>query len=204
MLSSPVAATGSVPPSRSPSQDKGDPLASFARRLGIEVVGRRVFAAEHCASARKPEGWLISANSAFIVPAELLEQFEGRSLNFHPGLLPEYAGLHTHQWAIRNGEREFGVTVHRMENAIDTGPIVGQVRFPVKPDDTGLSLYSRCLTAGAELFSRIAGKIVRGEPLAEIPPGPDAPPALPASRCSGGAHCLELERQPRCRFYPRR
>ena len=104
-----------------------------------------------------------------IIPADVLKPFDGRSLNFHPGLLPEYAGLHTHQWAIRNGEQEFGVTVHRMEQRIDAGAIVGQQRFPIRPGDTGLSLFSRCLAAGAELFPRIIAQIVRGEPLADIP-----------------------------------
>jgi len=119
--------------------------------------------------AGRSEGWLVSANSTIIIPREVLELFEGRSLNLHPGLLPEYAGLHTHQWAIRNGEREFGVTVHRVEPQIDAGAIVGQVRFPISPEDTGLSLFRRCLTAGRELFSRIITQITRGEALTDVP-----------------------------------
>ena len=88
-------------------------------------------------SGRLPrrQAWLINVNSTMIIPAEVLALFEGRSLNFHPGLLPEYAGLHTHQWAIRNGEREFGVTVHRMEQKIDAGAIVGKLRFPITADE---------------------------------------------------------------------
>ena len=43
------------------------------------------------------------------------------SFNLHPGPLPEYAGLNTPSWAIYNGEREHGVTVHWMEPGVDTG-----------------------------------------------------------------------------------
>lgn len=143
-----------------------NPLSADARRRDIPLVDVTRFVQE---GPQAGGGWLINANSTTIIPASVLNAFEGRSLNFHPGLLPEYAGLHTHQWAIRNGEREFGVTVHRMEQRIDTGAIVGQLRFPIRPEDTGLSLFSRCLAAGVELFPRIVAQIVRGEPLADIP-----------------------------------
>jgi methionyl-tRNA formyltransferase len=148
---------------------ESNPLAEDARRHAIAVVDVSRLARDLPPLGGKPGGWLINANSTVIIPPNILTLFEGRSLNFHPGLLPEYAGLHTHQWAIRNGEREFGVTVHRMEQRIDAGAIVGQSRFPIRPGDTGLSLFSRCLAAGAELFPRIIAQIVRGEPLADIP-----------------------------------
>src|SRR5574341_1452310 len=56
-----------------------------------------------------------------------------------------------------------------MEERIDTGAIVGVLRFPIRPDDTGLSLFSRCLATGAELFARIVNQILRGETLADVP-----------------------------------
>jgi len=146
-----------------------NPLTEFARQHDVPVVDVDRFSREAEQLAGTAGGWLINVNSTFIIPPGLLRLFEGRSLNFHPGLLPEYAGLHTHQWAIRNGEREFGVTVHRMEQRIDAGAIVGQLRFPIGPDDTGLSVFGRCLAAGAELFPRIIAQIVRGETLADVP-----------------------------------
>jgi methionyl-tRNA formyltransferase len=150
-------------------QPERNPLADLARQRGVRIVDRLDLASECARLAAKPGGWLLNANSTFIIPPDVLDIFEGRSLNFHPGLLPEYAGLHTHQWAIRNGEDEFGVTVHRMERRIDTGNIVAEVRFPIKPDDTGLSLFGRCIAAGTEIFSRIVAQIIRGEQLFEVP-----------------------------------
>lgn len=148
---------------------ESNPLAEAARPRGIAMVDVARIAADLPGLAAGKGGWLLNANSTVIIPQDVLELFEGRSLNFHPGLLPQYAGLHTHQWAIRNGEREFGVTVHRMEQRIDAGAIVGQQRFPIRPEDTGLSLFGRCLAAGAELFPRIVEQIVRGDPLDDIP-----------------------------------
>jgi methionyl-tRNA formyltransferase len=146
----------------------GDPLAEFAARHGIGVIEKRRLSAA-CSSSAGPDAWLISANSTLIIPPAVLEVFDGRSLNLHPGLLPEYAGLHTHQWAIRNGEHEFGVTVHRIEPMVDAGAIVGQRRFPIRPEDTGLSLLGRCLAEGAELFSSIVARIIGGEALIDTP-----------------------------------
>ena len=148
---------------------ESNPLTEFGRRHNVSVVDVCSFSPEAERLAGTPGGWLINANSTFIIPTDALKLFEGRNLNFHPGLLPEYAGLHTHQWAIRNGEREFGATVHRMEQRIDAGAIVGQLRFPIRPHDTGLTLFSRCLAAGAELLPRIIAQIVRGETLINVP-----------------------------------
>jgi methionyl-tRNA formyltransferase len=164
-----IAASGATINALFVEEPMRNPLAEFGRRHGITVLDKSQLASECRRIANTPDCWLISANSTLIIRPEVLDVFEGRSLNFHPGLLPEYAGLYTHQWAIRNGEHEFGVTVHRIERTVDAGAIVGQVRFPIRPEDTGLSLFSRCLTAGAELFSSVVVQIIRGEPLTDVP-----------------------------------
>jgi methionyl-tRNA formyltransferase len=52
-----------------------------------------------------------------------------RVLNIHYSLLPKYRGLHSSVWAVLNNERNFGLTVHEMNERIDDGPIVYQYRF---------------------------------------------------------------------------
>ncbi len=60
-------------------------------------------------------------------------------INGHPSLLPRYRGPVPVAWAIRNGEEEIGVTFHRMDAELDTGPILAQRPFPIgeltEPDD---------------------------------------------------------------------
>jgi UDP-4-amino-4-deoxy-L-arabinose formyltransferase/UDP-glucuronic acid dehydrogenase (UDP-4-keto-hexauronic acid decarboxylating) len=113
--------------------------------------------------------WLVSINNTLAVPAELLARFPQRAINCHPGLLPEYAGLHVHQWAIRNAETTFGATVHFMEESIDTGAIIGERRFPVRPADTGFTLFARCLAAEVTLATNILARIAAGEALVARP-----------------------------------
>lgn len=113
--------------------------------------------------------WLLCINSTVILPAKLLGLFDGHALNSHPGPLPEYAGLHAHQWAIRHGGTEYGATVHRMEPRVDAGPILAATRFPIGPDDTGLSLFRRAIGAAADLLTAVAARIAAGEDIPVMP-----------------------------------
>lgn len=56
-------------------------------------------------------------------------------LNVHNSLLPKYRGLHAFTWAIINGERFVGYTLHRVESSLDSGPIISQVKFEVDETD---------------------------------------------------------------------
>lgn len=62
---------------------------------------------------------------------------KGRTcFNFHPGVLPKYRGAGASSWAIVNGEIEAGVTLHVIDEGIDTGAILDIVKFTVRPNDT--------------------------------------------------------------------
>ena len=65
------------------------------------------------------------------IPAEALAVPAHGWLNGHPSLLPRHRGPVPVAWAIRNGDAETGVTFHRMDDGLDTGPILAQSTFPV-------------------------------------------------------------------------
>lgn len=113
--------------------------------------------------------WLLSVNSTVLISPAVLSLPQKGALNLHPGKLPEYAGLHTHQWAIRHGETTFGVTLHHMEPGIDTGDIALQRSVSVKPRDTGLSLYLKCLREGINLIREALNYLAAQRPLPAIP-----------------------------------
>ena len=52
-------------------------------------------------------------------------------VNLHPGLLPSYRGVNTFLWSMRHGAREAGFTLHHLAVDWDTGPVIGQARFPL-------------------------------------------------------------------------
>jgi len=158
------------------TSESGTPVARRATELGAIVTSEALVLApdrlHDLLSDRGGETWLVSANSTTIVPAASLAPFGERALNLHPGLLPQYAGLHTHQWAIRNGETEFGVTVHTMTASVDAGEIVAEARLPIRERDTGLSLFMRCVSAGRGLLRQVVESICAGEPLTRVAQDP--------------------------------
>ena len=83
-----------------------------------------------------------------IIKKELLEMPRFGFLNCHAGRLPFYRGRNALNWAIINGETEFGITVHLVDEGIDTGPIVLQRAEKIKPSDDYATLlgkaYTRC------------------------------------------------------------
>jgi methionyl-tRNA formyltransferase len=89
-----------------------------------------------------------------ILPASFLGRCE-RALNLHNSPLPRYRGMAPINWALKNGEREHGVTIHEMTPGIDDGPIVAQVRYPVYPElDEVRDVYGRSLAYGWTLFEQ--------------------------------------------------
>lgn len=83
-----------------------------------------------------------------------------RLLNLHNAPLPRYRGVSPINWALKNGEREHGVTIHEMTPEVDAGPIVAQVRFSIWPDrDEVMDVYRRALAFGWLLFEETAASL---------------------------------------------
>ena len=88
-----------------------------------------------------------------IFPLEILQIPSQAALNLHPAPLPRYAGIAPTFWVLSRGERETGVTLHYMDEGIDTGEIYLQKRVEIGNRDSVHSLYVRCCTAGSDLLS---------------------------------------------------
>jgi phosphoribosylglycinamide formyltransferase-1 len=81
-------------------------------------------------------------------------RYDGRMMNIHPSLLPEYPGLHTHERALRAGARQHGCTVHFVTAELDHGPIVIQAAVPVRSGDTAEALAARVLRQEHVIYPR--------------------------------------------------
>ena len=95
---------------------------------------------------------IISAYYRKIFPKELLTVSKLGIINIHPSLLPFYRGPVPTAWAILNGEKSFGITIHKVDEGIDTGDIVVQKEYGIDDDETGHELYLRAMELGADLF----------------------------------------------------
>ena len=74
---------------------------------------------------------------------EFLARFGGRIVNTHPALSPSFPGMHGVRDALAYGVRVTGCTLFIVDAGVDTGPIIGQVAVPVRPDDDEASLHER-------------------------------------------------------------
>jgi methionyl-tRNA formyltransferase len=83
-------------------------------------------------------------------------QFHKRVLNVHFSLLPKYRGMRPVNWALKNGEREHGVTIHEVTPGIDDGPILIQKSFSINPTfDEVEDVYLMCKLAAIDCFLKL-------------------------------------------------
>jgi methionyl-tRNA formyltransferase len=76
-----------------------------------------------------------------------------RIINIHNGPLPKYRGVSPINWALKNGEREHGVTIHEITPGIDDGPIIAQLKYSIYPEfDEVIDVYRRSLEYAWVLF----------------------------------------------------
>ncbi|MHC3127313.1 phosphoribosylglycinamide formyltransferase [Brevundimonas sp. GN22] len=124
-----------------------------ARALGVEAIAlpHRDFGKDREAHERAVQKLLAEAQIEVVALAGymriltpyLVREWEGRMINIHPSLLPLYPGLDTHARAIAAGDAEAGCTIHIVTEGMDEGPVLGQARVPVLPDDSAEVLAER-------------------------------------------------------------
>ncbi|MCA9396884.1 MAG: hypothetical protein KC649_06910 [Candidatus Omnitrophica bacterium] len=103
---------------------------------------------------------VLSAYYRGIFPPELVSLPKIGCFNIHPSLLPEFRGPTPTAWAMLNQKKEFGITLHKIDKGIDTGDILTQKKYPIKPTETGHQLHSRSMTLGSKLLIKELPKIL--------------------------------------------
>lgn len=146
-----------------------------AQKLGLDLWPSSSVTSPELASRLRDADvdLLVNVHSLFVLHPAVVAAPRIGSFNLHPGPLPEYAGLNVPSWAIYRGEGSHGVTLHWMDEGIDTGAIAWQERFPIDDSDTGLSLHAKCIRNGVPLVLRLT-EIAAGVPHA-IPREPQDP-----------------------------
>ena len=97
-----------------------------------------------------------------LLTAGFTREWEGRMINVHPALLPDFKGLHTHEQALAAGAIEHGCTVHFVTADMDEGPIIAQARVPVLPGDTAATLGARVLAEEHRIYPEALAALAAG------------------------------------------
>lgn len=112
--------------------------------------------------AARPDIICLAGFMRILTPG-FVQRFEGRMLNIHPSLLPKYPGLDTHARAIAAGDAEAGATVHEVTPELDAGPLLGQARVPILPEDRPETLAARVLTVEHRLYPAVLRRFAAGD-----------------------------------------
>jgi phosphoribosylglycinamide formyltransferase-1 len=121
---------------------------------------------------------IVLAGYMQLLSGEFVARFRNRVINVHPALLPAFPGIDAVQQAIDHGSKITGVTVHFVDEGVDSGPIIMQRPVPVAPsrdwDETEKAIHAtehallpetiRLIAAGRVSFDESNPRVVRIEP----------------------------------------
>jgi phosphoribosylglycinamide formyltransferase-1 len=89
-----------------------------------------------------------------------LGRYPDRVVNVHPSLLPAFPGMHAVADALAAGVAETGVTVHLVDEGIDTGRVLAQERVAMRPEDTEATLLERLHAVEHRLLTAVARRLL--------------------------------------------
>ncbi len=131
-----------------PRRDYGDreardaAIATWLTEMGVELV--------------------VLAGYMQLLSAAFLGSFPGRVINVHPALLPAFPGLGAVEQAIAYGVKVFGVTVHLVDDGVDTGPVILQRAFEMPDAETAEQVFEHLHPIEHELLPEAVRLIARG------------------------------------------
>jgi len=130
------------------------PAKLVAERLGVPVLQPERLDG----SVELPAETIVVVAYGLLVPSALLDRHVW--LNLHSSLLPRWRGAAPVERAIMAGDRETGVTIIRLVEELDAGPIGAQEAFPIGPEDDAGTVYERAAVLASRLLDPLPGEFV--------------------------------------------
>lgn len=125
---------------------RANPTLAISHCPDVDSLTACAKSATDKAASSRPRARLIAFSTQVVAPRAILERLSYNAYNFHPGP-PDYPGSKPSAFAIYEGARNFGVTLHRMAARVDSGEIVAVDRFPIadaaSARDVAIEAYGR-------------------------------------------------------------
>ena len=141
------------------------PVKRFAQERGRLVFQPRTLrdqAVQAQLAELKPDAIIVAA-FGLLLPKFVIELPPHGCINVHASLLPKYRGAAPIPAAILNGESETGITLMKMDEGLDTGPMIAQDRVLIRPDHTTGKLTKDLAELGAQLLAKTLPRWIVGE-----------------------------------------
>ncbi len=154
-----------------PNSVSGRRLIEYCENRDIPLINTRSVRAEDFIAQfdKLDYDLIVSAHFQRILPPRIFSRARFGALNLHPSLLPKYRGMSPQHWPIILGDAETGVTVHRIDDGVDTGRIIRQVRIPLEPEIYIHQLQTKFLSVYRTIMVEAVERLFFGESGEEQP-----------------------------------
>jgi methionyl-tRNA formyltransferase len=138
--------------------------------IPVIIVNKKNFIAEISNTIKKINSTVgLVMTFPYILPKSIFQLTQKGFINFHYGLLPQCRGPQPIFWHIINGDANGGVTLHSLDEGVDTGPIILQEKIPITSNDTYGIMQSKLAHAGAKSAATLLKILSFGSILPSIP-----------------------------------
>ncbi len=152
------------------TNEKEGPVIQFCRDNNISFISSSLKDDEAIEMIKSLNPTIaILASYGAIIPDPIIELFINGILNIHPSLLPKYKGPSPVQYQLLNGETVVGVTIIKLDNQVDHGPILVQKPYNLTGNETAKDLLAILFDIGGDLIEEQITKLENGEDLSETP-----------------------------------
>jgi len=111
---------------------------------------------------------LVSAYFSQILKSQIIQLSEFGVLNIHPGWLPSYRGAMAYFWVLHNDSERGGVSLHWIDEGIDTGEVLERRSFPIPENATQETVLMLTAVIGARLMRRVIRRLHSGQPAGKM------------------------------------
>lgn|SRR5699024_1559879 len=152
------------------SDQKQAPVLEKAKKYGIPTVSfsPSEFASKELYEKQLRElllsqkiGFVVLAGYMRILGSGMLETYANRIINIHPSLLPSFPGRHGIKDAFTYGVKVTGVTIHYVDDGVDTGPIIAQKAVEINPYDTLETLEIKIHSTEHALYPQVIAELTK-------------------------------------------
>ena len=146
--------------------------AKVLQRAEKHGVPHAVFTKEELACGKVLEklkrnkiDFIVLAGFLRLVPADIINSYQGRIVNIHPALLPSYGGngmygMNVHKAVVEAGEEESGITIHYVNEHYDQGDIIFQAHTEIYPDDTPEDVAEKVHALEYQYYPQIVDQLI--------------------------------------------
>ena len=139
-------------------------LRQWSEKLGIPfIVDENINSDDILSRIRGKSDLNVSLSFNQILKRDIIDLAPMGFINCHAGALPNYRGRNILNWAIINGETQFGVTIHYVDEGIDTGDIIVQDFIPIRPEDDYSHVLENAFEQCALSLEKAISKISKGQ-----------------------------------------